>query len=86
MTGGRVSEIRNLMAVVTDSLLDECQYVCVMEDVGREGGVEEIDIEGGVGVLRRLRGKMGTEGHMGYVEVGIGGCEEVGIENTEGGI
>ena len=46
-----------------------------------------MDIEGGVGVLMRLRGKVGTEGDMGYAEVGIGGCEEeVGIENTEGGV
>ena len=34
-----------------------------------------MDIEGGVGVLRRLMGKVGTEGDMGYVEVGIEDCE-----------
>ena len=42
MTGWRVSEVRNLMAVVTVSLLEEVptssqtsQYdVCVMEEVG----------------------------------------------------
>ena len=42
-----------------------------------------------------LRGKVGTEGGVGCVEVGIGGCEdevgtkgdwkEVGIEGCEGG-
>ena len=54
-----------------------------------EGDVEEVDNEGSVRVLRRwvLRGKVGTDGGMGCVEVGIEGCEEeVGIENTEGGV
>ena len=62
MTGWRVNEVRNLMAVVTVSLLEEVptpsqtsQYdVCVMEEVSNEGGmwgVQEVgigNIEGGV--------------------------------------
>ena len=82
MTGWRVSDVGNLMAVVAVSLLEEAptpsqtsQYnVCVMEEVGiedRKECVEEVDIEGGVGC----------------VEVGNEGCEEeMGIENTEGGV
>ena len=74
---------------MTVSLLEEVhtpsqtsQYdVCVMEEVGIEGGVEEVSIEGCGGDVEEV----GTEGGVGCVEVGIEGCEEeVGIENTEG--
>ena len=97
MTGGRVSEVRNLRAVVTVSLLEEdhtpsetSQYgVCVIEEVGIEGCYGDVDVgsegfEGGVE-------EVGNEGSVGVsrrlrgkvgTEGGVG-CVEVGIEGCE---